>query len=54
MHWLLARVRRLFPALPQGPAIDGIFVAHLTLAAVAAEVACFRRPGTRSFERTYG
>lgn len=54
MHWLLARVRRLFPALAQRPAIDGIFDAHLTPASVAAEAAYFHRPGTQSFERTYG
>lgn len=54
MHWLLARVRRLFPALPQGASIDAVFDAHLTPAAVAGEVAYFQRPGTQSFERTYG
>ena len=30
MHWLLARVRRLFPGLPQRNAIDEIFDRHLT------------------------
>jgi hypothetical protein len=54
MHWLLARVRRLFPALPQADAVGRIFDAHLTPQAIAAEVAYFHRPGTQSFERTYG
>jgi len=54
MYWLLARVRRLFPALPQADAIARLFEAHFTPDAVAVEVAYFHRPGTRSFERTYG
>jgi hypothetical protein len=54
MHWLLARVRRSFADLPQRAAIDGVFDAHLNPAAIAGEVAYFHRPGTQSFERTYG
>jgi hypothetical protein len=54
MHWLLARVRRLLPTLPECAAIDATFDAHLTPAAIAAESRYFQRPGTRSFERTYG
>jgi hypothetical protein len=54
MHWLLARVRRLFPGLPQRAAIDAAFDAHVTPSAIAAEVAYFGRAVTQSFERTYG
>jgi hypothetical protein len=54
MHWLLARLRRLFPDLPQRAAIDAVFDAHIAPAAIGAEVAYFHRPGTQSFERTYG
>jgi hypothetical protein len=54
MHWLLARVRRLFPELPQRAAIDAAFEAHFVPSAIAAEGAYFQRPGTQSFERTYG
>ena len=54
MHWLLARVRRWFPGLPQAAAVGRVFDAHFTPAAIAQEVAYFQRPGTRSFERTYG
>lgn len=54
MHWLLARVRRLFPGLPERAAIERTFDAHLTAPAIAAEVAYFHRPGAQSFERTYG
>lgn len=54
MHWLLARVRLLHEALPEASAIDAAFDAHLRADAVAGEVAYFQRPGTQSFERTYG
>jgi Protein of unknown function (DUF2891) len=54
MHWLLARLRREFPALPARAAIDACFGRHLAPEAIAAECAYFERPGTRTFERTYG
>jgi len=54
MHWLLARVRRLFPDLPQRAAIDALFDMHLTPTNVAAECAYLARPESRGFERTYG
>jgi hypothetical protein len=54
MHWLLARVRRLFPGLPQRGAIDALFDAHLTPPNIAAECAYLKRPTARGFERTYG
>jgi hypothetical protein len=54
MHWLLARVRRTFPDLPQGRAIETLLDEHLTAANIAAECAYLARPESRSFERTYG
>ncbi len=54
MHWLLARVRRLFPALSIGPTIDAVLDLHLTPANIAAECDYFARPQARAFERTYG
>ena len=54
MHWLLARVRRLVPELPQRAAIDALFDAHLTPPNVATECAYLARPESRGFERTYG
>ena len=54
MHWLLARVRRLHPGLPQRAAIAEVFDRHCSPAAIAGECAYFVRPHTRSFERTYG
>jgi hypothetical protein len=54
MHWTLARLRRLFPALAERPAIDATFDAHLTPANIAAECAYLARPESAAFERTYG
>ena len=54
MHWSLARLRRLFPALPERAAIDRVFDAHLDAAKIAAELAYLARPATGSFERPYG
>ena len=54
MHWLLARLRRQFPALPQRAEIDALFDRHLAPAALAGECAYLARPGAQSFERTYG
>jgi hypothetical protein len=54
MHWLLARVQRLYPDLPECGEIACTFNQHFVPAAVTAEAAYFGRPGLRSFERTYG
>jgi len=54
MHWLLARVRRLFPSGVASGAIARVFDAHFTPANIAAECAYCARPLARSFERTYG
>ncbi len=54
MHWLLARVRRLFPELPQREAIEAVFDRHLAGPNIAAECEYLARPESRSFERTYG
>jgi hypothetical protein len=54
MHWLLVRIRRMFPDLPQVDAITATLDAHLTDAHIAAECAYLERPESRSFERTYG
>ena len=52
MHWLLARLLRLFPALEGeiAPTLDR----HLTEQNMAAELAFFRLPGSATFERPYG
>ncbi len=52
--WLLARVARRFPALPEAAAARALFDAHLTPERVAGEVAYLARPSARGFERPYG
>ena len=54
MHWLLARLRRLHPALPERAAIDACFDAHLAPGNVAGELAYLEHPEAAAFERTYG
>ncbi|MEH6493528.1 DUF2891 domain-containing protein [Halopseudomonas sp.] len=53
-YWLLARIRRLQPTLPEAAQIDALFDRHLTPAKVAQECAFFQRQGNGSFERPYG
>lgn len=53
-YWLLARLRRLFPDLPAGPAITTLFDTHLTAAKIAGERDYLTRPLSRGFERPYG
>ena len=52
MHWMLARLLRLFPALEHdiAPVLD----AHLTASCMAQELAFFHAPGGAAFERPYG
>ena len=54
MHWLLARLLRLHPGLPQAAAIRARLDAHLCAQALGVEQAYFDTPGQRSFERPYG
>lgn len=54
MHWLLARLLRLVPALARREQIEAVLDRHLAPAAIAGECAYFARPHTQSFERTYG
>ena len=54
MHWLLARVRRLHPALPVCADIEHTFDRHFAPAAIAAEVEYLRPAEAQAFERTYG
>jgi Protein of unknown function (DUF2891) len=53
-HWLLARVLKLFPRLPEAAAIRRLFDARFASENIAAELAYLDRPESRSFERTYG
>ena len=53
-HWMLARLLRLFPSLPERAQIVSALDANLTAENIQMEVAYFTRPGTQAFERTYG
>ena len=53
-NWLLARLLRRMPALPEAAAIRELFDAHLTPANVAGEVAYLNQPYRGTFERPYG
>lgn len=54
MHWLLARVRRLHPTLPQRDAIAALFDRHFAIDAIAGECAYLAGAHSQSFSRTYG
>ncbi len=53
-HWMLARLLRKFPELPEAADIRAVLDEHLAPQPVAAEVAYFGQPNRKSFERTYG
>ncbi|MGA0604374.1 DUF2891 domain-containing protein [Phenylobacterium sp. VNQ135] len=53
-YWTLATILRLFPDIPEAPAIRARFDAAFTPQNVAAEVAYLARPSARGFERPYG
>lgn len=54
MHWLLVRLLALRPALPEARQIRDTLDAQLQPSAIAAELAYFERPTSRTFERPYG
>jgi len=53
-HWMLARLARLFPDLPEAAEIRGVLRDHLTEASLKGEADYFARPEARPFERPYG
>ncbi|HEX4533445.1 MAG TPA: DUF2891 domain-containing protein [Rhizomicrobium sp.] len=53
-HWLLARLYRRFPDLPEATKIRALLDSQFTSAKVAGEVAYLARPSARGFERPYG
>ena len=52
--WLLLRLRRLFPEMPQAPEIEVLANEMLTPEKVAGELAYLDRARSRGFERPYG
>jgi len=53
-HWMLARLLRLFPSLPEAPQIKKALNENLSAKNLEVEAAYFKRPGAQAFERTYG
>jgi hypothetical protein len=53
-YWLLARLLRRFPDIPEARDITSLFDRQLTPDKVAGEVAYLARPLARGFERPYG
>jgi hypothetical protein len=53
-HWLLVRLLRQFPDLPEGKDLRGVLTRHLSAANIKAEAEYFNRPESKSFERSYG
>jgi hypothetical protein len=54
MHWLLVRVLRLYPTGDDARRIAESLDRHLNAPAIEQELAYFRSPAGRTFERPYG
>lgn len=53
-HWMLVRLLRIFPALPEAARIRSALNANLSAENISVEVAYLNQPNRQSFERTYG
>jgi hypothetical protein len=53
-HWMLVRLLKLFPNLPEAKQIRVALAANLSEKNIAGEVAYLKQPNRASFERTYG
>ncbi len=53
-HWMLVRLLRLFPALPEAAEIRAALNENLTARNLEAEAAYLKQANRQSFERTYG
>ena len=53
-HWMLVRLLKTFPNLPETYQIRGALNEDLTAENIQAEVAYMKQPNRQSFERTYG
>jgi hypothetical protein len=53
-HWMLVRLLRLFPGLPERQEVRRVLDEHLTAKNLQAEADYFARSNAQSFERTYG
>lgn len=53
-YWLLARIYRRFPDLPEAKDIRALFESQFIAEKIAGELAYLARPESRGFERPYG
>jgi hypothetical protein len=53
-HWMLVRLLRLYPAMPDAQEIRKVLAMHLTAKNLQTEADYFKQPNRQSFERTYG
>jgi hypothetical protein len=53
-HWMLVRLLRLFPDLPEAKEIRTVLASHLTADNLRAEADYFARREAKAFERPYG
>jgi len=53
-HWMLVRLLRLFPDLPEAAEIRSALRRNLNAENIKVEVEYLDQPGRKSFERTYG
>src|SRR5216683_350269 len=53
-HWMLVRLLRRFPELPEKQQIRAVLAKHLTAKNLQIEADYFNQPNRQSFERTYG
>jgi len=53
-HWMLIRLLKTFPNLPESKQIRDALNANLTAENIQQEVAYMKQPNRQSFERTYG
>jgi hypothetical protein len=53
-HWLLFRLLKTYPDLPEAKNIRKVLGRHLSAANIQTEVDYFNRPESKSFERPYG
>jgi len=53
-HWMLVRILKTFPDLPEAAEIRSVLSENLTAGNIEAEVKYLNQPSRKSFERTYG
>ena len=53
-HWMLVRLLKSFPSLPEAAQIRNALNANLTAENIETEVTYIKQPNRQSFERTYG